>query len=325
MRLGADEDEQRAGLERCAARRSGCPRRRGLERVARRGARAPRCAGSTSSWRVRSIRSTRYRDMSRARSASRTSRWTRARVPGEEDRRLAGRVAAADDRDRIAARRAAPPSGRRVVDAGALELARGRAPSSGGSARRSRSAPCARRTVVPSSRRDDVDGRRSRSSASPRRRHADARAELLGLDHGPLGQLGAGDARPGSRGSSRSATRCRPARRWRPRRARPCRGPRTRRTPRRPARPGRRRRRPGRSRPLGGRRAPQADALGELGVARVAQHLLSAPDHDRRLLGRDAELAQQRLGVRVAPRGRSSGAGRRLRAANSRSRRVSGE
>ena len=43
----------------------------------------------------------------------------------------------------------------------------------------------------------------------------------------------------------------------------------------------------------------EADDLRELDVGRVAQHVPAAPDDDRRLLGADAELAQQRLGALV--------------------------
>jgi hypothetical protein len=46
-------------------------------------------------------------------------------------------------------------------------------------------------------------------------------------------------------------------------------------------------------------RVEQADAAGQFGVARVAQHLLSPPDHHRRVLGLDAQLAEQRLGLSV--------------------------
>ena len=46
-------------------------------------------------------------------------------------------------------------------------------------------------------------------------------------------------------------------------------------------------------------RVEQADAAGQLGVARVAQHLLPPPDHHRRVLGLDTQLAEQLLGLLV--------------------------
>ena len=50
---------------------------------------------------------------------------------------------------------------------------------------------------------------------------------------------------------------------------------------------------------LARRRDGQPDSPGELGVARIAQHLLAAPDHHRRLRRRDAQLAQERVRGRV--------------------------
>ena len=47
------------------------------------------------------------------------------------------------------------------------------------------------------------------------------------------------------------------------------------------------------------RERPQADHSAELGCCRIAQHLLATPDHDRCLVRRHPELAQQRLGLGV--------------------------
>ena len=78
------------------------------------------------------------------RSGPRISRFTRLACAGEVDRRLAGRVAAADQRHLGAG--AEPRLHRRgpVPDAAALEPLDVRRAPAGGSARRWRSPPCAR-------------------------------------------------------------------------------------------------------------------------------------------------------------------------------------
>ena len=50
---------------------------------------------------------------------------------------------------------------------------------------------------------------------------------------------------------------------------------------------------------VGGARLPEPDQARQVGIARVAQHVPSAPDHDRRLFGVDVQLTQERLGLVV--------------------------
>ena len=142
---------------------------------------------------------------------------------------------------------------------------------------------------------------------------------------GPLGQLGAGDAGREAEVVLDPRRTCRPGRRSRRASSTTVPSPPTRRRRPPPGRPARRRRRRGRRRRVGGRARRRPIAPRQLGVARVAQHLLARQITTGVSSGRDAELRA------AAPRpgGRSSRSiqrcGRRLRAANSRSRRASGE
>ena len=238
---------------------------------------------------------------------------------GEEQRGLAGRVAAADDHDRVVHAQLRLDLGGRVVDARALELLE---PGDG-------------QPAVAGAGRDDqgaggqrVAAARRTTWCSPEVSSATASAgahrgpELLGLQRRRARPARRRRCRPGSRGSSRSATTCPPGRRWRRRRGPGCAGPPTRRRRRRPGRPDRRRPRPGRSWD-GGRagRSPISAASSALSGLR------------------STSSRQTTTGVSsgVTPSSRSSDSasasvsrstnrcGSRLRAANSRSRRVSGE
>ena len=116
------------------------------------------------------------------------------RVLGEEQRRLAGRVAAADDRDRIAGGRAAPRSASRRSRRSSPRTPRAARPAACGSARRWRSPPCGRAARSPSSSRRR-SGRRAASSATSHGRGTLSRApNFSAWIDGPLGQLGARDA-----------------------------------------------------------------------------------------------------------------------------------
>ena len=218
-------------------------------------------------------------------------------VRGEEHGGLPGRVAAPHDHDGVAGAELRLHPGGRVVHAGPLELAEARdveAPVAGAGRDQHRQRAHGRPVVEPQHvvPVEPLEGGRLR-------RDADARAEAPSLDDRPLGQLGARDAR-------REAEVVLDARR----------GPRlaARRDPveddggepLRGAVDGRRQ--PGRPRAddqevaverRGGRRT-QSDPPRQLGVAGVAQHRLTTPDHHRRVLRTDAQLPQQRLGLRVA-------------------------
>ena len=218
------------------------------------------------------------------------------RVAGEEQRRLTGRVAAADDRDRVAAAELGLHQRGGVVHARALELLepRDRQPAVLHAGRdQDRARPQLLAVVQPD--RVVVGTLLERRRAG---RDRELGAELLGLQDGAVGQLGAGDA-------GREAEIVLDARR-RPGLA--AGGERVQRE-----RVESLRRAVHRRREAGGAgadddqvadlvlraRERQPEELRELDVARVAQHLAPAPDDHRGLLGGDAELAQQRLGVRV--------------------------
>ena len=116
----------------------------------------------------------------------------RAGVVGEEQRGLAGGVASADHRDRVAPQHAWPRSGRRVVDARAFEAGRVRetqpaVAGAGGDDHRARDDP---RAVVD---RDDVVAVVA-VEASAVARDPEMRApNLSAWIDAPLGQLRAGD------------------------------------------------------------------------------------------------------------------------------------
>ena len=242
---------------------------------------------------------------------------------GQEHRRLAGRVAAADDHDRVAAAQLRLGLRGGVVDAAALELARAAARRGGGTGRRWRSRPCG---PSPPRRSESGIAWRPCSLLSPTAAAGTAsRApNLPRLDAGPLGQLAAGDARPGSRGSSRSAPTCRPGRRT----------PRPRRTGRRA--PPRRRRAPprdrrGRRRPRSRRRAPAARPATQAERRCRARRCSGCAGSRRRSRSRPASRPARRRGRCSSASASSSSSrsihwcGMRLRARNSRRRRVSGE
>ena len=226
------------------------------------------------------------------RSVSRTISVTCAACRDRKTAACPRRVAAADDGHRIAAAHQRLRLGGRVVDAHLLEVVRPRdgqppVPRPGrDDHRRGRdSAPSASRTwtgCVP------ADGRGLGG-------HGEVGAELPGLDQRPLGQFGAGDAGreaevvldPGRRP---------PGPRWLSRPAPPCAGLPRPRTRRRTGRPGADHQQV--TAAVRGDRHGQPDGRGQLGVGRVAQQPV-ADDHDRGLLGRHTELAEQRLGRRI--------------------------
>ena len=250
------------------------------------------------------------------RSGSRTIKRDLCGVPGQEDRRLPRRVAAADDGDRITAAHQRLRLRGRVVDAHLLEVVR----------------PGYGRPPVPRPGRDDhrvavialPSASRTWYRVSSRRWPWPPRAprsarRTSGPGSAPARPVRRRRSRTGSRGSSRSGTMCRPGPRWLSRPAPPCPGLPTPRTRRRTGQAG-----PGpttsRSRPPPWRtRHGQPDGRGQLGVGPGAQQPVAGEDHDRGLLGRHTELAG------AAPRptdrspgpatGRAAGCGPRSRAA----------
>ena len=184
--------------------------------------------------------------MLRRRSAPRHEHDDAAGVAGEEQRRLAGAVGAADDVDVLALAVHGLVRGGAVVDAAAGEVVDAR-----------------RRQPGVADAGGQHDGQRgdlgavgeahdpavaARLDAGDLGGGEDLDVEAQRLVAGALGELGAGQALAGSRGSSRSGCSARPARRSRRARPAACAGPRWRRRPPRRARPGRRRRRRGRRR-----------------------------------------------------------------------------
>src|SRR4051794_12569745 len=129
--------------------------------------------------------------------------------------------------------------------------------------------------------------------------HGDPRAELLCLEGGALGELGAGDPRGEAEGvldERRGAGLSTGGDGVESHRVEPLRGA---------VYGGREAGRAGADHDEVAGRLPRsrrahADRPCELRVARVAQHLAPAHDHDRRLRGTHPELAQQRLGRLVA-------------------------
>ena len=246
----------------------------------------------------------------------------RAARLGEEQRGLAGRVAAADDDDRRRRALAGFDLGGRVVHAVAFEVVEAARRRVAGSGRRWRRSRRGRR---PRSRRRG--GRRGvrPAPAAPVAAHGAVRmrAELLRLDDRALGEVAAGDAgreaevvldpRAGA-GLSADARRSR-----RPASA----APRTRRRRRRPVRPGRRRRRRGRSTGREGcRRSSRGTRRARPGVGRRSTAPVTITT------GSSSGVTPTSRSSRSTPAswsGSSHSCGIRLRARNSRTRCDSGE
>ena len=276
VRLGADEHEHRPGVDPLAARRSGCspPRPAG-------GTRSPSRRRTSLSRRIstpgiRCSRSTRYRDMLCAEVGLPHHQPHPRRPGGEEHRSLAGRVAATDHDDRLADAEMGLHQSRRVVDARRLEpldVRHGEAPvaDSGGDDHGPRRH---RRPVAQAHGVEAVltgRGRRPRPGRTGRPRTSRPGAP-------PARRARPRTARPGTRGSSRSASRGRPDPPWRCCRAaivaRPSEAPYTAAaSPAGPAADDQQ------VVPVSPRlRHRQADHPGQLGVARVAQDAVLAPD-----------------------------------------------
>ena len=183
-------------------------------------------------------------------------------VAGEVDRRLAGRVRAADDDHVLVAARHALAARAAVVDAAAGQLLDPRrvqpAVVDAGRDDHRRGAQ-----LVAAGQPDDL-GRAALVDLGHLLDGQQLGAEALRLGGRAAGQVAAARGRPGSRGSSRSASSGRPGRPAPRARSAPSAGPRTRRRPPPPARPGRRRRSPGRRTRSSARRR-HAGALGQLG------------------------------------------------------------